>query len=82
MRRLFWLAAGALLYGALPHGESDGVRVADCDPSYRGVCIPSGPPDLDCRDVPFSSFGVSGDDPHGFDADGDGIGCEPYRGSR
>jgi endonuclease YncB( thermonuclease family) len=47
-----------------------------CDPSYRGVCIPPPPPDLDCDDVPYSGFSVVGSDPHGFDGDGDGVGCE------
>ncbi len=47
-----------------------------CDPSYRGVCIPPYPPDLDCADVSSSGFSVVGSDPHGFDGDGDGVGCE------
>ncbi len=49
---------------------------AGCDPSYPGVCIPPGPPDLDCADVSYRRFAVVGADPHRFDADGDGIGCE------
>lgn len=24
-----------------------------CDPAYPTVCIPSPPPDLDCKDVPY-----------------------------
>lgn len=48
----------------------------NCDPSYPGVCIPPPPPDLDCKDVPYRRFQVVGSDPHGFDGDGDGIGCE------
>jgi len=48
----------------------------DCDPSYPDVCIPSPPPDLNCPDVDEQNFAVKGDDPHGFDADGDGVGCE------
>jgi micrococcal nuclease len=47
-----------------------------CDPSYPTVCIPPPPPDLDCAEVPFSEFAVRGNDPHGFDGDGDGVGCE------
>jgi len=47
-----------------------------CDPSYPDVCIPPYPPDLDCGDVPYTNFRVVGDDPHGFDGDGDGVGCE------
>jgi len=47
-----------------------------CDPSYPGVCIPPYPPDLDCGDVGYKRFDVVPPDPHGFDRDGDGIGCE------
>ncbi|MCA9966666.1 MAG: thermonuclease family protein [Anaerolineales bacterium] len=48
----------------------------NCDPSYPTVCIPSPPPDLDCGDIPFRRFQVLQPDPHGFDRDKDGIGCE------
>jgi micrococcal nuclease len=47
-----------------------------CDPSYPGVCIPPPPPDLDCADVPYTNFRVVGADPHRFDGDNDGLGCE------
>jgi micrococcal nuclease len=47
-----------------------------CDSSYPTVCIPPYPPDLDCSDVPHKRFKVVGTDPHGFDGDRDGIGCE------
>ena len=47
-----------------------------CDPSYLDVCIPSPPPDLNCDDIDVRNFEVSGSDPHGFDGDNDGIGCE------
>jgi len=47
-----------------------------CDPSYPTVCIPPYPPDVDCDDVPYDDFKVVGSDPHGFDGDRDGIGCE------
>ena len=47
-----------------------------CDPSYPTVCIPPPPPDLDCKDIPYRRFRVLPPDPHGFDADHDGIGCE------
>lgn len=49
---------------------------SNCDPSYPGVCIPPAPPDLDCGDVPQRRFEVRPPDPHGFDPDGDGVGCE------
>jgi len=47
-----------------------------CDPSYPTVCIPSPPPDLDCGDIPHTNFTVRPPDPHRFDGDGDGVGCE------
>jgi len=47
-----------------------------CDPSYHGVCVPPFPPDLDCGQVGVGRFQVVPPDPHGFDGDGDGIGCE------
>jgi resuscitation-promoting factor RpfB len=54
-------------------GSSGG---GSCDPSYPSVCIPPYPPDLDCGEVPYTNFTVIGSDPHGFDGDNDGIGCE------
>jgi hypothetical protein len=50
--------------------------VGNCDPSYPDVCIPPFPPDLDCPNVEPKDFRVAGSDPHGFDGDHDGIGCE------
>ena len=47
-----------------------------CDPSYPDVCIPPPPPDLDCGEISHRNFRVVGSDPHRFDGDGDGIGCE------
>jgi len=49
---------------------------SDCDPSYPDVCIPPWPPDLDCGEISYRNFYVLPDDPHGFDPDEDGIGCE------
>ena len=48
-----------------------------CDPSYPDVCIPPPPPNLNCNDdgVP-ENFKVLPPDPHGFDINNDGIGCE------
>ncbi len=48
----------------------------NCDPAYPGVCIPPPPPDLDCKDIPYRRFKVLSPDPHNFDSDGDGVGCE------
>jgi micrococcal nuclease len=57
-------------------GQSDSGQRIGCDPSYPTVCIPPPPPDLDCRDIPHRSFTVLSPDPHRFDGDGDGVGCE------
>ena len=48
----------------------------NCDPSYPDFCIPSPSPDLDCKDIPQKRFTVLQPDPHRFDGDNDGIGCE------
>lgn len=48
-----------------------------CSPCYPTLCIPPPPPDLNCGNIPYSSFPVVGCDPHRFDSDFDGIGCEP-----
>src|SRR3712207_3610359 len=47
-----------------------------CEPSYPDVCIPPPPPDLDCGDVADRRFTVFPPDPHRFDGDYDGAGCE------
>jgi len=49
---------------------------AACDAAYPTVCIPPPPPDLDCSDIPHRNFTVLPPDPHRFDGDHDGIGCE------
>ena len=85
-------AARRGLWGACPGTQLDPSRAIEtlqtdptprpivprsgCDPSYVGVCIPPYPPDLDCDDVPYDDFKVVGRDPHGFDGDRDGVGCE------
>ena len=47
-----------------------------CYTSYPTICLPSPPPDLDCSEIPYTDFVVVPPDPHGLDADEDGIGCE------
>lgn len=49
---------------------------SNCDPSYPSLCIPIGAPDLDCPDISARRFPVLPPDPHRFDGDHDGIGCE------
>lgn len=77
------IAAGIGMWGLItptpapPHPTPGGVVApGTCDPSYPTVCIPPPPPDLDCGDISFRRFAVKPPDPHGFDRDGDGIGCE------
>lgn len=57
-------------------GCSSAPPPGDCDPAYPDVCIAPPPPDLDCSDIPYRRFRVLSPDPHHFDSDGDGIGCE------
>jgi hypothetical protein len=45
-----------------------------CAPGYS-PCVPPYPPDVDCADVD-GPITVTGSDPHGLDADGDGTACE------
>lgn len=52
------------------------VPQVNCSPAYPDVCIPPPPPDLDCGDISYRRFRVLAPDPHRFDNDGDGIGCE------
>ena len=53
---------------------------SNCEASYPDFCIPIGSADLNCGDIQWRRFTVRWDvanpDPHGFDGDADGIGCE------
>lgn len=53
---------------------------SSCEPSYPNNCIPVGSADLDCGEVAWRQFvvlwSVPNPDPHGFDRDADGVGCE------
>jgi micrococcal nuclease len=55
---------------------ADPASAFGCEPSYPDVCIPPSPPDLDCGDVDHWRFTVYSPDPHRFDGDFDGVGCE------
>jgi hypothetical protein len=58
-------------------GGGGGGGGGDCSSAYPDFCIPPPPPDLDCADVaPHTNFTVRSPDPHGFDGDHDGVGCE------
>lgn len=63
-------------YETAPASTSGG---GDCDESYPDLCVPRYPPDLDCSwvyDRGESHITVRGADPHGFDGNDDGVGCE------
>jgi hypothetical protein len=66
-------AAGPTVAGPTAAAPTAG---GDCDAAYPSVCIPRGGPDLDCADVPHRRFTVLAPDPHRFDGNGDGVGCE------
>lgn len=57
-------------------GGGTGGGGGSCSPAYPTVCIPPPPPDLDCGEVAARRFRVVAPDPHRFDRDGDGVGCE------
>lgn len=57
-------------------GDPPALPSGSCDPSYPDVCIPPPPPDLDCGDITYRRFRVVPPDPHRFDANNDGVGCE------
>jgi len=61
---------------APPEPPAASLPAGNCDPSYPDVCIPSPPPDLDCGEIPYRNFRVLPPDPHRFDRDKNGIGCE------
>ena len=61
------------LYFTISHLSA---QQTNCDPSYPEVCIPTYPPDLNCGDISDRRFAVLPPDPHRFDWDNDGIGCE------
>jgi cytoskeletal protein RodZ len=48
----------------------------NCHSSYPDFCIPPPPPDLNCGDISQKRFTVLPPDPHRFDGDKDGVGCE------
>ena len=52
----------------------------NCAASYPTVCIPPPPPDLNCGDISYRRFtvlwNVPAPDPHHFDSNKDGVGCE------
>jgi len=57
---------------------------SECDPSYSGACLNPYSSDYDCEGGSGNGpdytgeVTVVGEDHYGLDADGDGVGCEPY----
>lgn len=76
MRNILWIAGLVFATGMASAANEPSAPSADCHPSYPGVCIPSPPPDLDCGDISHRDFRVLPPDPHRFDRDRDGYGCE------
>ena len=62
--------------GQTQASQSDSTSQEGCDSSYPEICITTYSAKLSCGDIPFRNFKVLLPDPHGFDSDGDGIGCE------
>ena len=50
--------------------------VVSCSSAYPNKCIPPSPRDLDCEDMTQRNFMVPPPDPHKFDQDSDGVGCD------
>ncbi|MFE3459274.1 hypothetical protein ACFXKD_17165 [Nocardiopsis aegyptia] len=67
MTRTATTAAAALAFGTA-------LALAGAAPVVAEDLAP--PPDLDCPDISERNIDVSEGDPHNFDADGDGVGCE------
>ncbi len=57
---------------------------SECDPNYSGACLNPYSSDYDCEGGSGNGpdytgeVTVVGEDHYGLDADGDGVGCEPY----
>ncbi|HLO88751.1 MAG TPA: thermonuclease family protein [Nostocaceae cyanobacterium] len=56
--------------------SSPTTQAKQCDSSYPDFCLKPNIPDLNCGDISYRRFKVLPPDPHGFDGDGDGVGCE------
>lgn len=59
-----------------PTPTATATLASNCDAAYPDFCIAPPPPDQSCQDVGRQDFTVLPPDPHGFDRDGDGVGCE------
>lgn len=77
--RGLWSACGSALTAA-PSTQAPALGGGGaCDPAYPDDCIPSPPPDLDCGEIKrLVRVDHRHGDPHGFDADRNGWGCESF----
>lgn len=83
-RLAFWSQANPVMpwdfrHRAAQRATSQAIQPQEqnnCDLAYPDFCIPKNSPDLNCRDISQRRFKVLPPDPHGFDRDRDGIGCE------
>ena len=74
---LFTVSVSHANSSSAPFTTSSSDDSGDCDySSYPDFCIPYPPPNLNCDDVDGKDFTVFPPDPHGFDRDEDGEGCE------
>lgn len=64
---------------ALPEPILERTPSAKCERNYPTICVPPFPPKISCSEIPFKDFPVLFDDPHDFDIDQDGRGCESER---
>ena len=78
MRLLYTLLTLAIISTLLLFQSAPAPAQQNCYPSYPTVCIAPPPPDLDCPEVAYTNFEVRQPDPHHFDRDKDGIGCESH----
>ncbi len=69
-------AAAVVSRAPAPVEPAPAAAGGNCDPAYPTVCIPPPLPDRDCGEIPHRRFTVLAPDPHGFDGDKDGVGCE------
>jgi len=64
-------------------GGSSEAAAQQCDPNYLtwpgDPCVPVSAADLNCADINNTPVRVVGTDPHSFDGDNDGTGCDAER---
>lgn len=65
---------GSVLFVFISFSQID--ATTECDSSYPDACIAPYPPDLNCDYIQNKNFEVLPPDPHWFDREEDGIGCE------